>query len=52
MTQIQIYTSQLCPYCQRARRLLERKEVTYEEIRVDLVELDMDGELDTLLGLD
>jgi len=85
VTQIQIYTSQLCPYCQRARRLLERKGVTYEEIRVDLepgrwnemskrsgrdtvpqlfvgerhvggfddmVELDMDGELDTLLGLD
>ena len=84
MPQIQLYTSQLCPYCQRARRLLERKGVSYEEIRVDLeparwdemtrrsgrdtvpqlfigerhvggfddmVELDMDGELDPLLGL-
>lgn len=85
MAAIQIYTSQLCGYCQRARRLLERKGVEYEEIRVDgdperwremtarsgrdtvpqlfigerhvggfddMVELDLDGELDPLLGRD
>lgn len=84
MPAIQIYTSQLCGYCQRARRLLERKGVEYEEIRVDIeperwnemvarsgrdtvpqlfvgerhvggfedmVDLDLDGELDPLLGL-
>jgi glutaredoxin 3 len=85
MPAIQIYTSQLCGYCQRARRLLDRKGVEYEEIRVDIeperwqemvarsgrdtvpqlfvgerhvggfedmVDLDLDGELDPLLGLD
>lgn len=85
MPAIQIYTSQLCGYCQRARRLLERKGVEYEEIRVDIeperwnemvarsgrdtvpqlfvgerhvggfedmVDLDLDGELYPLLGID
>jgi glutaredoxin 3 len=83
--EIEIYTTELCGYCQRALRLLERKGVDYEEIRVDLdrerreemarrsgrdtvpqlfvdarhvggfeemVELDIDGELDPLLGVD
>ena len=85
MSAILIYTSQLCGYCTRARRLLDRKGVSYEEIRVDIdpdhwremtkrsgrdtvpqlfigdrhvggfedmVELDLDGELDPLLGID
>jgi glutaredoxin 3 len=85
MPEIVIYTSQTCGYCQRAKRLLERKGVSYDEIRVDvdadrwremssrsgrdtvpqlfvgerhvggfddMVELDLDGELDPLLGLD
>jgi glutaredoxin 3 len=85
MSEIVIYTSQTCGYCQRAKRLLERKGVSYDEIRVDIdperwremsarsgrdtvpqlfigerhvggfddmVDLDLDGELDTLLGLD
>jgi glutaredoxin 3 len=30
-----MYSSGLCPYCIRARRLLKRKGVSYEEIRVD-----------------
>ena len=85
MPEIVIYTTQTCGYCQRAKRLLERKGVSYDEIRVDvdanhwremssrsgrdtvpqlfvgerhvggfddMVELDLDGELDALLGLD
>lgn len=36
MTEIVIYGTQTCPYCARARRLLERKGVKYIEIRVDL----------------
>ncbi len=85
MPEIVIYTTQTCGYCQRAKRLLERKGVGFDEIRVDLdpvrwremsersgrntvpqlfvgarhvggfddmVDLDLDGELDTLLGLD
>lgn len=30
-----IYTSALCGYCMRAKQLLDRKSVAYEEIRVD-----------------
>ena len=85
MPEIVIYTTQTCGYCQRAKRLLERKGVSYDEIRIDvdaklwremssrsgrdtvpqlfvgerhvggfddMVELDLDGELDALLGLD
>ena len=31
-----IYSSEHCPYCVRAKDLLTRKGVTYEEIRIDL----------------
>jgi len=30
-----IYTTRICPYCISAKRLLDKKGVTYEEIRVD-----------------
>ena len=30
-----IYTTAFCGYCSRARQLLERKGVAYEEIRID-----------------
>lgn len=30
-----MYATAICPYCVRARHLLERKGVTYEEIRID-----------------
>ena len=32
---VQMYTTAICPYCMRARQLLERKGVQFEEIRVD-----------------
>lgn len=35
MTTVQIYATAFCPYCVRARRLLKRKGIDYEEIRVD-----------------
>jgi glutaredoxin 3 len=31
---VRIYTSVSCPYCVQAKRLLDRKGVTYEEIDV------------------
>lgn len=31
---VKIYTTRFCPYCLRARALLQRKSVTYEEIDV------------------
>ena len=36
MAEIVIYGTQACPYCARARRLLDRKGVKYLEVRVDL----------------
>ncbi|MCF7982120.1 MAG: glutaredoxin 3 [Pseudomonadales bacterium] len=33
---VTIYTTQFCPYCIRARMLLDEKGVEYEDFRVDL----------------
>ena len=32
---VTLYTTNWCPYCERARRLLDAKEVTIEEIDVE-----------------
>jgi glutaredoxin 3 len=32
MAQIEIYTTPFCPYCSRAKALLARKGVTFQEI--------------------
>lgn len=32
--QIEIYTSPLCPFCHRAKRLLDAKGIAYTEINV------------------
>lgn len=32
---VTVYTKQSCPYCLRAKRLLEKKGVAYEEISVE-----------------
>ena len=32
---VEIYTWQFCPYCIRAKALLDRKEVVYSEYRID-----------------
>ncbi len=81
---VEMYGTAMCPYCSRARHLLEKKGVPFTEYRVDknpdlraemeqrshrssvpqifignrhiggfddMAELDMDGELDELLGL-
>jgi glutaredoxin 3 len=31
---VKIYTTETCPYCVRAKRLLEKKNVPYQEIDV------------------
>jgi glutaredoxin 3 len=81
---IEIYSTAGCPYCERAKRLLDKKGAPYTEFRIDkerglrdemisrsqrttvpqvfidgkhiggfddLAELDVDGELDELLGI-
>jgi glutaredoxin 3 len=35
MPEIVIYTTKICPYCMMAKRLLDRKGLTYTEINVD-----------------
>ena len=35
MPKIQIYTTNICPYCLMAKRLLDKKGVSYTEINVD-----------------
>ena len=35
MPNIEMYTTGMCPYCIRAKMLLKNKGVTWEEIRVD-----------------
>ena len=35
MSEILIYTTNICPYCLMAKRLLDKKGVTYTEINVD-----------------
>lgn len=82
---VEVYSTALCPYCSRARHLLQKKGIQFTEYRVDtdsnlriqmeqrsqsssvpqifiddrhiggfddMAELDMDGELDKLLGLE
>ena len=34
MKPVRIYTTQTCPYCVRAKRLLQEKNVPYQEIDV------------------
>ncbi|MHB8884173.1 MAG: glutaredoxin 3 [Methylovirgula sp.] len=33
--EITIYTTQTCPYCRRAKELLQKKNLAYQEIKVD-----------------
>jgi glutaredoxin 3 len=35
MAKVEIYTAMWCPYCTRARALLEKKGVDYTEISLD-----------------
>ncbi|MGY0637857.1 MAG: glutaredoxin 3 [Paraglaciecola chathamensis] len=36
MNTVEIYTKGYCPYCHRAKDLLEQKGVTYTEFKVDV----------------
>ena len=35
MADVQIYTTRFCPFCIRAKQLLDKKNVPYNEISVD-----------------
>lgn len=36
MPKIEIFCTPFCPYCIRAKKLLDNKNVEYEDIRIDL----------------
>lgn len=36
--EVLVYSKPACPYCDRAKALLDKKKVSYQEIRVDLDE--------------
>jgi glutaredoxin 3 len=36
MKDVVVYTTEFCPYCVRAKRLLQTKGVPFREIRLDL----------------
>ena len=36
MNQISMYTTNWCPYCQQAKRLLETEGLTWKEINIEL----------------
>ena len=36
MAEVTVYATMFCPYCSRAKRLLDSKGVTYREIDVDM----------------
>jgi len=35
MAKVEVYSTGQCPYCIMAKQLLERKGISYDEIRVD-----------------
>ncbi len=35
MAEVVIYTKAYCPYCVRAKALLDQKQVAYQEIKID-----------------
>ena len=35
MNQVLLYTTRFCPFCIRAKMLLDAKQVTYTEVPVD-----------------
>jgi glutaredoxin 3 len=35
MSKVVMYGTRFCPYCVRARNLLESKKITYTDVRVD-----------------
>ena len=42
MSQVLVYSAAHCPYCERAKMLLQKKGLSYTEIRVDLDETERD----------
>jgi len=46
---IKMYTTNWCPWCQRAKRLLEEKKLDFEEINIEAKDMSRD-ELEKITG--
>ncbi|MFQ6609172.1 MAG: glutaredoxin 3 [Fidelibacterota bacterium] len=46
---IKMYTTNWCPWCQRAKRLLEEKKLDFEEINIESIDMSRD-ELEKVTG--
>jgi glutaredoxin 3 len=36
---VEIYTTQICPYCVRAKKMFEERNISYQEIKITSQEL-------------
>lgn len=50
MAKVEIYTTDYCPYCKRAKALLEKKGVEFEEIDITHDEQTMRAKLAEMTG--
>ena len=39
MKNVEIYTSKVCPYCVRAKKMLNDRDIPYKEIKIDSAQL-------------
>lgn len=39
MKNVEIYTSKICPYCVRAKKMLNDRDIPYKEIKIDSAQL-------------
>lgn len=38
MKKVEIYTTQICPYCVRAKKMLSDRNIAYQEIKINSAE--------------
>lgn len=36
MAQVEVFSTLQCPYCTRAKQLLDKKNISYDEVRIDI----------------
>ena len=39
MKNVEIYTTKICPYCVRAKKMFDQRSISYKEIKIDSADL-------------
>ena len=39
MKNVEIYTTKICPYCVRAKKMFDQRSISYKEIKIDSANL-------------